>query len=67
MPKQVLQYSFAVGSLDFPHVTGHSDKNCQIVNTKILEMEKEFSENDMTSDILFLKCLTRDITSFWMH
>jgi hypothetical protein len=37
-----------------PLVTGHSDDDRQIEDTKILELQKEFSENDPTSDRPFL-------------
>ena len=37
-----------------PLVTGHSDDDRQIDDTMILELQKEFSENDSTSDIAFL-------------
>lgn len=37
-----------------PLVTGHSDDDKQIDDTKILELQKEFAENDATSNIPFL-------------
>jgi hypothetical protein len=37
-----------------PLVTGHSDDDRQIEDTKILELQKEFSENDSTSHRPFL-------------
>jgi hypothetical protein len=37
-----------------PLVTGHSDDDKQIDDTKILELQKEFTENDATSNIPFL-------------
>jgi hypothetical protein len=35
-------------------MTGHSNDDHQINDTKILELQKEFSENDMSSSIPFL-------------
>lgn len=40
-------------------VTGHSDDDRQIEDTKILQMQKEFSENDPTSDRPFLNVLDK--------
>jgi hypothetical protein len=37
-----------------PLVTGHSDDDRQIEDTKILELQQEFFENDSTSDLPFL-------------
>jgi hypothetical protein len=42
-----------------PLVTGHSNNDRQIEDTKILEMQKEFSENDPTSDRPFLNILDK--------
>ena len=37
-----------------PLVTGHSDDDRQIDDTRILEMQKQFTENDLSSNIAFL-------------
>ena len=37
-----------------PLMTGHSDDDRQIDDMKILELQKEFSENDLSSNIPFL-------------
>jgi hypothetical protein len=42
-----------------PLVTGHSDEDRQIEDTKILAQQKEFSDNDKTSDRPFLNVLDK--------
>ncbi len=46
-------------------MTRHSDDDKQIHDTKILELQKEFTENDAASNIPFLNVFEGGITSFW--